>query len=519
VSGGEVLPHIRRALISVSDKRGLVEFALALQALNVEIISTGGTHTLLTTNGIRARSVFEVTEFPEILDGRVKTLHPKIHGALLAIADNDSHVQELKEHNIDAIDMVVVNLYPFEQTIARNGVPLDEAVEQIDIGGPAMIRAAAKNFKHKAVIVNPGRYGTIIEELQANGGRISDATCFSLAKEVFRHTSSYDAVISRYLDRVQGKDDCLPELFNISLRREMNLRYGENPHQRASLYGNFGSLLQTLHGKELSYNNIVDIVAAAKLVAEFDEPTVAIIKHTNPCGVGSGTTLVEAYTKALATDPKSAFGGIVATNRPLDQESAEEISKIFTEVVVAPGFPAPVLEFLKKKKDRRLIRIAADLRALNELEIKSVPGGLLVQDSDKARLTHDSLKVVTKRKPTEEEMKAMVYAWRIAKHVKSNAIVYARTDRAIGIGAGQMSRVDSSRLAVQKAVDAGLVVKGTAMASDAFFPFADGLLEAVRAGSTAIIQPGGSVRDEEVIGAADENNIAMVFTGIRHFKH
>lgn len=299
----------------------------------------------------------------------------------------------------------------------------------------------------------------------------------------------------------------------------MNLRYGENPHQRASLYGNFGSLFQTLHGKELSYNNIVDIVAAAKLVTEFDEPTVAIIKHTNPCGVGSGATLVEAYIKALATDSKSAFGGIVATNRPLDQEAAEEIGKIFTEVVVAPGFPEPVLEFLKKKKDRRLIRIAADLRALNELEIKSVPGGLLVQDSDKARFTHDSLKVVTKRKPTEEEMKAMIYAWRIAKHVKSNAIVYARTDRAIGIGAGQMSRVDSSRLAAQKAVDAGLVVKGTAMASDAFFPFADGLLEAVKAGSTAVIQPGGSVRDEEVIGAADDNNIAMVFTGIRHFKH
>ncbi|HCV41848.1 MAG TPA: bifunctional phosphoribosylaminoimidazolecarboxamide formyltransferase/inosine monophosphate cyclohydrolase [Bacteroidetes bacterium] len=513
------MPHIRRALISVSDKRGLVEFAQALQALNVEIISTGGTHTLLSTNGIRTRSVSEVTEFPEILDGRVKTLHPKIHGALLAVADNDSHTQQLREHHIQAIDMVVVNLYPFEQTIARNGVPLDEAVEQIDIGGPAMIRSAAKNFKHKAVIVNPDRYPAVAEELRSNGGRISDTTCFTLAREVFRHTSSYDAAISRYLDRAQKKENCLPDLLHISMRRETNLRYGENPHQRASVYGNFGSLFQTLHGKELSYNNIVDIAAAAKLVAEFDEPTVAIIKHTNPCGVGSGTTLLEAYTKALATDSKSAFGGIVAMNRPLDRDAAEKMNEIFTEVIIAPGFPDSVLEFLKKKKDRRLIRIAVDLRALDELEIRSIPGGFLVQDSDKGRLTKDGFKVVTKRKPTDEETRAALYAWRVAKHVKSNAIVYARPDRTIGVGAGQMSRVDSARVAAQKAVEAGLVVKDTAVASDAFFPFADGLLEAVKAGSTAVIQPGGSIRDEEVIHAADENNIAMVFTGIRHFKH
>jgi len=513
------LPHIRRALISVSDKRGLVEFAHALQGMNIEIISTGGTHALLTASGIRARSVSEVTDFPEILDGRVKTLHPRIHGALLAVADNEDHVQQLREHHIDAIDMVVVNLYPFEQTIARNGVPLDVAVEQIDIGGPAMIRAAAKNFKHKAVVVKPDRYAAILEELRASGGCISEATCFSLAKEVFRHTSSYDAVISRYLDRAQNKDDHFPELLHMSLRRETDLRYGENPHQRASLYGNFGSLFQTLHGKELSYNNIVDIAAAARLVAEFDEPTVAIIKHTNPCGVGSGTTMLEAYTKALATDSMSAFGGIVAMNRPLDQEAAEKINEIFTEVIVAPGFSAPVFELLKKKRDRRLIRIAVDLRALSELEIKSIPGGLLLQDSDKACVTRDSLKVVTKREPTEEEIRAMMYAWRIAKHVKSNAIVYARPDRSIGIGAGQMSRVDSSRMAAQKAVEAGLSAKDTAVASDAFFPFADGLLEAVKAGSTAVIQPGGSIRDEEVICAADENNIAMVFTGMRHFKH
>lgn len=487
--------------------------------MNVEIISTGGTHMLLTSNGIHARSVSEVTHFPEILDGRVKTLHPKIHGALLAVADNADHLRQMKEHDIEAIDMVVANLYPFEQTIARNGVPLEEAVEQIDIGGPAMIRAAAKNFKHKAVVVNPDRYKVIIEEMQANGGKISETTCFSLAQEVFQHTSSYDAVISRYLDHLQNKDQGLPDLLHFSQRREMDLRYGENPHQHAALYGNFGCLFQTLHGKELSYNNVVDIAAAARLVAEFDEPTVTIVKHTNPCGVGSGATLLEAYIKALATDPKSAFGGIVAMNRSLDHEAAEKINEIFTEVIVAPGFPEPVLEFLKKKKDRRLIRVAADLRALDEFEMRSVPGGLLVQDSDRARVTRDSLKVVTKRKPTEEEMKAMLYAWRVAKHVKSNAIVYARTDRVIGIGAGQMSRIDSSRIAAQKAAESGLETKGTVVASDAFFPFADGLLEAVKAGSTAVIQPGGSVRDEEVIRAADEHNIAMVFTGIRHFKH
>jgi len=513
------LPHIRRALISVSDKRGLVEFANALQAMDVEIISTGGTHMLLTSNGIRARSVSDVTHFPEILDGRVKTLHPKIHGALLAVTDNQDHVRQMKEHDIEAIDMVVANLYPFEQTIARNGVPLEEAVEQIDIGGPAMIRAAAKNFKHKAVVVNPDRYNAIIEEMRANKGRISESTCFALAREVFRHTSSYDAVISRYLEHVQNKDQRFPELFHLSQRREMDLRYGENPHQHAALYGNFGCLFQTLHGKQLSYNNVVDIAAAAKLVAEFDEPTVAIVKHTNPCGVGSGVTLLEAYAKALATDSKSAFGGIVAMNRPLDHEAAERINEVFTDAIVAPGFPEPVLEFLKKKKDRRLVRVTADLRSLDEFEVRSVPGGLLVQDSDRARLTRDDFKVVTKRKPTEEETKSMLFAWRVAKHVKSNAIVYARTDRTIGIGAGQMSRVNSARIAAHKAVEAGLNPNGTAVASDAFFPFADGLLEAVKVGSTAVIQPGGSVRDEEVTRAADEHNIAMVFTGIRHFKH
>ncbi len=513
------MPHIHRALISVSDKRGLVDFARALQKMNVEIISTGGTHALLTSNGIEARSVSDVTHFPEILDGRVKTLHPKIHAGLLAITDNPDHVRQLEEYDIDAIDMVVVNLYPFEQTIARNGVPLEEAVEQIDIGGPAMIRSAAKNFKHKVVVVDPDRYPSILAELQSNNGHISEATCFVLAREVFRHTSSYDAVIAGYLDRAQKSDRQFPDLLHISLRHEMDLRYGENPHQHAALFGNFNSLFQTLHGKELSYNNIGDIAAAAKLVTEFDEPTVAIIKHTNPCGVGSGGDLREAYLKALATDSKSAYGGIVALNRPLDRDAAEKINEMFTEVIVGPGFPEPVLELLKKKKDRRLVRTIADLRSLDELEIKSVPGGLLVQESDRRRVTRNDLTVVTKRAPTDEETRAMLYAWRVAKHVKSNAIVYARTDRTIGIGAGQMSRVDSSRIAAQKAVEAGLDLNGTAVGSDAFFPFADALLEAVKAGSTAVIQPGGSIRDEEVIRAADAHKIAMVFTGVRHFKH
>lgn len=503
----------------MSDKRGLVDFAQALHDMGIEIISTGGTHALLSSHRIPARQVSDVTDFPEILDGRVKTLHPKIHGGLLALPDNEEHVRQLKEHYIDAIDMVVVNLYPFEQTVSRNGVPLETAVEQIDIGGPAMLRAAAKNFKHKAVVMNPDRYPSIIEELRTTNGCISETTCLTLAREVFRRTSSYDASIARYLDHVVAPEEHLPELLHLSLAREHDLRYGENPHQRAALYGNFGSVFETLHGKELSYNNIVDLASAARLVTEFEEPTAAIIKHTNPCGVGSASSLGDAYVKALNTDTKSAFGGVVAVNRPLSREAAEKINSVFCEVIVAPGFEDGVLEFLKKKKDRRVVRITVDLRALNELVVKSVPGGLLVQDPDRARVSREDLKVVTKRKPTDEETRAMLYAWRVAKHVKSNAIVFALPDRTIGIGAGQMSRVDSSRIAVQKAVEAGLATKGTAVASDAFFPFADGLLAAVQAGSTAVIQPGGSVRDEEVIRAADENNIAMVFTGIRHFAH
>lgn len=512
------MPRIHRALISVSDKRGLIEFAQALRTLNIEIISTGGTYRTLREQGIEVRSVSEITDFPEILDGRVKTLHPRIHGALLGLPDREEHFREMKDHGIEAIDMVVVNLYPFEQTIARNGIPLEEAIEQIDIGGPAMIRAAAKNFKHKAVIVDPDRYPAIIEELISGNRTLSEDTCFTLAREVFHHTSSYDAVIGNYLDHHRAGDE-LPPLLHFSMRMEQRLRYGENPHQKAALYGNFSSLFHCLHGKELSYNNIIDTSAAAMLVSEFHEPTVAIIKHTNPCGVGSGLTLLEAYQKALATDPKSAFGGIIAMNRPLDRDAAEHMNQIFTEVIVAPSYPADVLEFLRKKKDRRIIRLTGDLRAHHELELKSVPGGLLAQQSDGIRAGKEDLKIVTTRKPTDNELKAMLYGAKVAKHVKSNAIVYASTDRTLGIGAGQMSRVDSARMAALKAADAGLDLNVSAVASDAFFPFADGLLEVIRAGSTAVIQPGGSIRDEEVVRAADTHNIAMAFTGVRHFKH
>ncbi len=513
------LSKIRRALISVSDKDGIVEFARSLKEMGVDIISTGGTLKTLRDSAVKARSISEVTGFPEILDGRVKTLHPKIHGGLLAIADDPAHLQQLKELDITEIDLVVVNLYPFERTINASGVSLDDAVEQIDIGGPTMLRAAAKNFKYKTVIVNPARYDAVLAELKQHDGAISEETRFTLAKEVFLHTSRYDSVISNYLSGLNGTSQSLPDVFSVTLPKAEEMRYGENPHQLAALYGNFHKIFSKLHGKELSFNNIVDIQAAVELVEEFTDPTVVIIKHTNPCGVGSGTTLADAYTKAFATDNKSAFGGIIAVNRPLDVEAAQLMDKVFTEVIIAPAFSDEVLDFLKKKKDRRLIRQESSLKTQKSLLMKTVAGGVLVQTPDSITFQEDKIQVVTSRKPTADEHAAMMFAWRIAKHVKSNAIVYARNDRTIGVGAGQMSRFDSSRIAVLKAQEAGLDVKGTAVASDAFFPFADGLLEAVKAGATAVIQPGGSVRDAEVIAAANENNIAMVFTGIRHFKH
>jgi phosphoribosylaminoimidazolecarboxamide formyltransferase/IMP cyclohydrolase len=513
------VPRIRRALVSVSDKRGLLPFARGLRSLGIELISTGGTLSHLHENGVEARAVSEVTGFPEILDGRVKTLHPKIHGALLALADNARHQQELAQHGIEPIDMVVVNLYPFEQTVARGGVTLPDAVEQIDIGGPTMLRSAAKNFSSKAVVINPDRYPAVLEELTTHAGSLSDATCFALAREVFHHTSRYDAAIASHLERAAGDEGALPAVLQVSAGLEQTLRYGENPHQQGALFGSFGSLFAKLHGKELSFNNIVDIAAAALLVAEFDEPTVAIIKHTNPCGVGSAPTLADAHAKAFATDVKAPYGGIVAVNRPLDMAAAEKINAVFTEVIIAPAYPEPVLEFLRKKRDRRLMAVTGTLRNRRDFDIRSVPGGFLVQQPDSAPALGEQFRVVTKRAPTDAQVAALRFGWTVAKHVKSNAIVYAASDRTLGVGAGQMSRVDSARIAALKARDAGIDLRDSAVASDAFFPFADALLEAVHAGSTAVIQPGGSVHDDEVIRAADENGIAMVFTGRRHFRH
>lgn len=510
---------IKRALISVSDKTGIGEFAKTLERFGVEIISTGGTLEALRGAGVRARSVSELTGFPEILDGRVKTLHPAIHAGLLAVGGDERHAGQLADLKIAPIDMVVVNLYPFEKTVSGGTVTLDAAIEQIDIGGPSMIRAAAKNFKSRTVISSPSDYPRIASEMENNGGAVSEETRFQLAREAFQHTARYDAVISRYLESVGGQGTSLPDLFSLSLPKLQDLRYGENPHQQAALYGSFGDIFEKLHGKELSYNNIVDLQSAAELAEEFSEPAAVIVKHTNPCGAGIGRSIAEAYEKAFATDAASAYGGIVAVNRPLDLDAANRIDKIFTEVIVAPEYADGVLDVLRRKKDRRLIRQRTQLRSRGGESVKSVAGGLLVQTPDHPSVIADRLKVVTRRKPTGEEEKAMMFAWLVVKHVRSNAIVYARADRTVGIGAGQMSRLDASRIAAMKARDAGLDLEGTAVASDAFFPFADGLLEAAHAGARAVIQPGGSVRDEEVIKAADENDLAMIFTGIRHFKH
>jgi len=512
------LLRIRRAILSVSDKKGIVEFARGLHEFGTEIISTGGTHRTLKNAGIPVTSIYDVTGFPEILDGRVKTLHPHIHAGILAVLDNPDHRRQLEQYGIEPIDLVAVNLYPFEQTISGENVRLDDAMEQIDIGGPAMARASAKNFRHTVVVVNPDLYGIILEEMRAHDGCITVETRFRLACAAFEHTCHYDAVIAGYLAGMTGRQT-LPESFTLSEPKVLTLRYGENPHQTGALYGKFLEHFVKLHGKELSYNNILDINAAALLCTEFDEPTAVVIKHNNPCGVGTGATLLEAYQKSLATDPKSAFGGIVCVNRPLDRATAEAINEIFTEVVIAPDFLHGVLEMMTKKKDRRLMRQTVNLRSLNELEVRRVVGGVLVQEADRHRLHLSETRVVTKRQPTEDEMAALMFAWRVAKHVKSNAIVYARADRTLGIGAGQMSRVDSSKIAAMKAAEAGLPLNGCAVASDAFFPFADGLLEAVKVGASAVIQPGGSVRDAEVIKAADDNGVAMVFTGIRHFRH
>lgn len=512
----------RRALLSVSDKTGLVAFAQTLAAAGYDLISTGGTATALRGAGLTVSDISEVTGFPEMLDGRVKTLHPKVHGGLLFLRDNEEHRRQAQTQGIEAIDLVVVNLYPFEQTIAQPGVTLEHAIENIDIGGPSMLRSAAKNYRSVTVITDPADYEVVTRELAAHGDTTLP-TRERLAAKVFRTTGYYDALIANYLAKRLPEAEPFPETFALPLRRAQALRYGENPHQMAALYGPFAQHFQQLHGKELSYNNLIDINAAVRLIREFPEtPTVAILKHTNPCGLGSAATLAEAWDKAYATDRQAPFGGIIVVNRPLDLVTAQLISEIFSEVIIAPAFDADAQGLLVKKKNLRLIvhGATASPETGPGLEIRSTVGdSFLLQRGDADTVSTETWKVVTKRAPTPAEHEAMLFGWRVVKHVKSNAIVYAGADRTLGIGAGQMSRIDSSRIAIWKAGEAKLALAGSIVASDAFFPFPDGLIAAAEAGATAAIQPGGSVRDAEVIAAADERGLAMIFTGQRHFRH
>ncbi len=504
-----------RALMSVSAKEGLERFAADLQSLGIEIYSTGNTALALQQAGISVCKVSDLTGFPEILDGRVKTLHPAVHGGILARRDDPAHQAALAEHNIGLIDLVVVNLYPFEATVARPDVTLDEAIEKIDVGGPAMVRAAAKNHQHVLVVVDPADYAPVFAALR--DGNITPILRQHLAAKAFAHTAAYDAAIARYLT-----NEPFPETLPTAFRKAQALRYGENPHQSAALYGDFFAFFEQLHGKELSYINILDIAAAQELVEEFPRSegvALAIVKHTNPCGVGLGATPLEAWERAFATDREAPFGGIIAVNSTLDLALAEAIDEIFSEIIIAPEFDSQALALLQKKKNRRLMRSRQPVSAEQRLMLHSVPGGLLVQEFDRVPLVEEELRVVTKRVPTDDELQALRFGWRVAKHVKSNAIVYAGADRTLGVGAGQMSRVDSSRVAVEKAARAGLSLQGSAIASDALFPFPDGVEVAAAAGATAVIQPGGSVRDEEVIAAADRLDLAMVFTGRRHFRH
>jgi phosphoribosylaminoimidazolecarboxamide formyltransferase/IMP cyclohydrolase len=517
------MEQIRRALLSVSDKKGLVSLAQVLVSAGVELISTGGTAKALREAGLNVTDLSAYTGFPEMLDGRVKTLHPKVHGGLLYVRGNEGHEAAVRAHGIHPIDMVVVNLYPFEQTVARPNVSLQEAIENIDIGGPSMLRSAAKNHESVTVVVDPADYEMVATQIKATGQTTLEQRR-KLAAKVFARTAAYDAAISAHLAQAFGTaaPADLPAPLQFEAPLVQSLRYGENPHQKAALYGDFHAYFQQLHGKELSYNNILDLTAAANLVAEFsaEPPTLAILKHTNPCGVGQGASLREAWDKALATDRQAPFGGIIAVNCVLDPACAEAIAEIFSEVIVAPEFAAETLRILQKKKNLRLLRILKSPLAAHRWEVRSVGSdSFLWQERDLKVTTGESLKIVTRREPTEEELKAMLFGWRVVKHVKSNAIVYAAADRTLGIGAGQMSRVDASRIAVWKAGEAGLSLKGSVVCSDAFFPFPDGLIAAAEAGATAAIQPGGSVRDAEMIAAANERNLAMAFTGARHFRH
>lgn len=504
-----------RSLISVSDKQGLDAFAAGLCDQGVEIFSTGNTARFLSEQGLPVRSVSELTGFPEILDGRVKTLHPAVHGAILARRDLPDHMDALTEHGIGLIDLVVVNLYPFAATVARPAVTLDQALEQIDIGGPAMVRAAAKNHPSVLVVVDPADYPVVLQALRDDA--LSPELRRRLAAKAFAHTAAYDAAIAAYLS-----EQPYPATLPLAFRKAQELRYGENPHQSGALYGDFGLFFEHLHGKELSYINILDIAAAQELIEEFpptEQAALAILKHTNPCGVGAGASLLEAWERAFATDRDAPFGGIIVVNRPLDLALARAIDEIFSEIVIAPMFEPDALELLRHKKNRRLMRSLRPVAAERGVLLHSVPGGVLVQQPDRAPLAEEEQRVVSQRAPTEQEWQALRFAWRVAKHVKSNAIVYTSDVQTLGIGAGQMSRVDSTRLAIWKAAQAGLSLQGSALASDAFFPFSDSLEAAAAAGAAAVIQPGGSVRDHEVIAAADRLGLAMVCTGRRHFRH
>lgn len=513
---------IRRALVSVSDKKGIVEFCRELSQLGVEIISTGGTSTLLAKEGVPVIGISDVTGFPEIMDGRVKTLHPAVHSGLLAVRDNEEHTRQMEELGLGYIDLVVVNLYPFAQTIAKPDVSYEEAIENIDIGGPTMLRSAAKNHAFVSVVVDAGDYGTVLEEIRS-GGDTTLETRKRLAAKVFRHTAAYDALISDYLSQVTG--DPLPERLTVTYEKIQDLRYGENPHQKAAFYRKPLAATDTLtgaeqlHGKELSYNNINDANAALQIVKEFDEPAVVAVKHMNPCGVGVGESVYAAYKKAYDADPTSIFGGIVAANRIIDADTANLLKEIFLEIILAPGFTEEALEILTKKKNIRLLRIGhigAAAERKSSYVVTSIDGGMIVQESDVHSLNPDELQVVTDRQPTPEELKQLLFGWKVVKHVKSNAIVLAAGDMTVGVGAGQMNRVGAARIAIEQA---GEKAKGAVLASDAFFPMGDTLELAAKAGITAVIQPGGSIKDEESIKVANEHGIAMVFTGVRHFKH
>ncbi len=521
------------ALISVSDKTGIVEFAQALHALGVKLLSTGGTAKLLADQGLPVTEVAELSGFPEMLDGRVKTLHPKVHGGLLARRDLPEHMAALKEHGIATIELLVVNLYPFEATVARPGCTLEDAIENIDIGGPAMVRSAAKNWKDVGVLTDASQYAGVLEELKS-AGKLSDKTRFALSVAAFNRISNYDAAISDYLSRIQddGSHALFPAQSNGRFVKLQDLRYGENPHQQAAFYRDLypapGSLVtaKQLQGKELSYNNIADADAAWECVKSFDAPACVIVKHANPCGVAVGADPLEAYSKAFKTDSTSAFGGIIAFNRTLDGAAAQAVSRQFVEVLMAPGFTAEALEVFKSKVNVRILQIELPPggktdwdNGRNAVDVKRVGSGLLMQTADNRELTLAELKVVTKKQPTPEQLQDLLFAWKVAKYVKSNAIVFCKDGMTMGVGAGQMSRLDSARIASIKAQHAGLSLQGTAVASDAFFPFRDGLDVVVDAGAACVIQPGGSMRDEEVIAAADERGVAMVFSGVRHFRH